>query len=106
MAEYLGYTKISGPNARYLEYALGSRQMPEDKIIIYPNGKAYFSCKGNINDKGDLTKFVLYRLNKFSNCTQTGYKGVNEVLSKYLGNDLKTVAPTKPTYNTIQKCYL
>lgn len=95
MAEYLGYTKISGPNARYLEYALGSRQMPEDKIIIYPNGKAYFSCKGNINDKGDLTKFVLYRLNKFSNCTQTGYKGVNEVLSKYLGNDLKTVAPTK-----------
>lgn len=95
MAEYLGYTKISGPNARYLEYALGSRQMPEDKIIIYPNGKAYFSCKGDINDKGDLTKFVLYRLNKFSNCTQSGYKGVNEVLSKYLGNDLKTASPTR-----------
>jgi hypothetical protein len=100
MAEYLGYTKISSPNARYLEYALGSRQMLEDKIIIYPNGKAYFSCKGDINDKGDLTKFVLYRLNRFSNCTQTGYKGVNEVLSKYLGNDLKTTAPTR--IDTIQ----
>lgn len=95
MAEYLGYTKISGPNAKYLEYTLGSRQMPEDKIIIYPNGKAYFSCKGDIKDKGDLTKFVLYRLDKFTNCTQTGYKGVNEVLSKYLGSDLKVATPTK-----------
>ncbi len=68
--------------------------------------KPIFPVKGNINDKGDLTKFVLYRLNKFSNCTQTGYKGVNEVLSKYLGNDLKNGCTNKNQYNTIQKCYL
>lgn len=76
--------------------------MPEDKIIIYPNGKAYFSCKGDIKDKGDLTKFVLYRLDKFTNCTQTGYKGVNEVLSKYLGSDLKVATPTKTILHNLK----
>lgn len=84
MAEYLGYTKVSTINARHLEYTLGD----EDKIVIYPNGKGYFSRKGTLDDKGDLIKFVYHRLDKFTNCTETGYKGVNEVLSKYLGSDL------------------
>lgn len=89
MAEYLGYTKVSTPNARHLEYTLGD----EDKIVIYPNGKGYFSRKGNLDDKGDLIKFVYHRLDRFTNCTETGYKGVNEVLSKYLGSDLKINHP-------------
>lgn len=34
MAEYLGYTKISSPNARYLEYALGSDRCLKIKLYI------------------------------------------------------------------------
>lgn len=97
IAEYLGYKKVSSANARHLEYILGNSKNPQDEIVIYPNGKNYFSRKGALNDKGDLINFVLHRLDQFSNCSQTGYNGVNEILSKYIGSELKV---NRPIYNS------
>lgn len=59
-------------------------QNPEDEIVIFPKKNTYFSRKGSFDDKGELTKFVLKRLHMFSYCTQQGYRGVNEVLSRYM----------------------
>ena len=83
IAEDLGYTRISGRQATNLTYVLGTPKNPEDEIVIFPKKNTYFSRKGSFDDKGELTKFVLKRLHMFSYCTQQGYRGVNEVLSRY-----------------------
>ena len=82
IAEDLGYTRISGRQATNLTYVLGTPKNPEDEIVIFPKKNTYFSRKGSFDDKGELTKFVLKRLHMFSYCTQQGYRGVNEVLSR------------------------
>ncbi len=84
IAEDLGYTRISGRQATNLTYVLGTPKNPEDEIVIFPKKNTYFSRKGSFDDKGELTKFVLKRLHMFSYCTQQGYRGVNEVLSRYM----------------------
>ena len=84
IAEDLGYTRISGRQATNLTYVLGTPKNPEDEIVIVPKKNTYFSRKGSFDDKGELTKFVLKRLHMFSYCTQQGYRGVNEVLSRYM----------------------
>ena len=84
IAEDLGYTRISGRQATNLTYVLGNLKNPEDEIVIFPKKNTYFSRKGSFDDKGELTKFVLKRLHMFSYCTQQGYRGVNEVLSRYM----------------------
>ena len=84
IAEDLWYTRISGRQATNLTYVLGNPKNPEDEIVIFPKKNTYFSRKGSFGDKGELTKFVLKRLHMFSYCTQQGYRGVNEVLSRYM----------------------
>lgn len=91
MAERLGYKKDPGAGKKYLGYYLGDKANPEDEIIIYNpdvySQNTYFSRKGSLNDKGNLINFVMNRLDRFT-CSKTGFAGVNEVLSKYLGSDL------------------
>ena len=74
----------AGRQATNLTYVLGTPKNPEDEIVIFPKKNTYFSRKGSFDDKGELTKFVLKRLHMFSYCTQQGYRGVNEVLSRYM----------------------
>lgn len=96
MAEKLGYWKNPSGGSSYLSYCLGDTTNPTDEIIIYnpgiPAKNTYFSRKGGVEDKGNLINFVMNRLDRFS-CTKTGFSGVNEVLSSYLGSELKVTAP-------------
>lgn len=77
------YTHI-GQTSNELDLCSWQPQNPEDEIVIFPKKNTYFSRKGSFDDKGELTKFVLKRLHMFSYCTQQGYRGVNEVLSRYM----------------------
>lgn len=94
IAEELGYIKISGPNATNLTYVLGNPRNPDDEIVIFPQKNTYFSRRRGFNDKGELTKFILNRLSMFPNCTQPGYKGVNQVLAIYLNGETTATRST------------
>lgn len=100
IAEDLGYKRISGPAATNLTYVLGNPRNPDDEIVIFPAKNSYFSRKGSLDDKGELTKFVLKRLHMFPYVTQTGYRGVNEVLSKYLNSENTVINPQYNNQNT------
>lgn len=106
MAEHLGYWRNPEGGVSKPSYFLGDKKNPQDEIIIYnisnPAKQTYFSRKGV--DKGNLINFIENRLDQFWEYTnEKGFRGVNEVLSKYLhspqqiattqqGNNSKPVA--------------
>ncbi len=91
LAASLGYWVNTGAGTKQLSMCLGDRKAPTDEIIIYnynDSGQStYFSRKGSLSDKGNLINFVQARLKELGS-TKDGIAGVNEVLNKYLNNDL------------------
>lgn len=91
LAASLGYWVNTGAGTKQLSMCLGDRKAPTDEIIIYnynDSGQStYFSRKGSLSDKGNLINFVQARLKELGS-TKDGIAGVNEVLNKYLNNEL------------------
>lgn len=102
IADLLGYKHNKSGGVAYYDMILGDFKNPTDEIIIYnpnnPSKSTYFSRQ--TGKGGNLINFVEAHLNEL-NATQTGFKGVNEVLNKFLGNDLNvkqilsTIEPVK-----------
>lgn len=102
IAASLGYWVNPLAGSKQLSMCLGDRKSPTEEIIIYnyndSSRSTYFSRNGGIADKGNLINFVQFRLKELG-ATKDGIPGVNEVLNRYLNNDLdikKVVATAAP----------